>query len=166
MNGAPGPWGYPLPPGGDLAGNLFGWFGLRRDGMAKIFYPLELLLRSSFFRGLAEEGAGGLESVEHFAGLFGVNAIGGEAGDDHGEGLLDGVGVAQGVEDVGAEAGAGVERGSAGAAELLVIVAEGAGGEGGRLAAAAVGLGVAAERVVGGWGSHGVPFGLNEKSRT
>ena len=109
---------------------------------------------------------GGLEGVEHLATLFGVDLAGGESGDDHGDGLLDGVGVAQGMEDVGAEAGADAYRGHPGATDLLVVVAEGAGGEGGRLAAAAVGFGVAAERVVGGWGSHGVPFGLNEKSRT
>lgn len=68
---------------------------------------------------------------------------------DHSEGLLDGVGVAQGMEDVGAEAGAGFEGVAAGVAGLLVVIAEGAVDEGGRLAEEAVGFGVAAERVGG-----------------
>lgn len=77
--------------------------------------------------------------------MFGVELAGGESGDDHGDGVLDGIGIVQGVEDVGAEAGADSEDGAARAAGFLVVVAEGAGGERGRLAAAAVGFGVAAE---------------------
>ena len=61
--------------------------------------------------------------------------------------LLDGAGVVQGMEDVGADAGAGADGVSADAVEFPVVVAIGAAGEGGRLAETAVGLGVAAERV-------------------
>ncbi len=104
---------------------------------------------------LAEACGRHLQRVEHFAGGLGMDAVGGDAGDDHGDGLLDALRVVQGVQDVGAEAGAGAEGGPAGAAELLVEVAEGAAGERGRVAEAAVGLGVAAERVGGAAFGHG-----------
>lgn len=78
-----------------------------------------------------------------------MNPFGCEPGQDHREGLADRLSIAQGMEDVGAEAGAGADGGTAGAAELLVVIAEGAGSEGGRLAQEAVGFDVTAERVVG-----------------
>jgi hypothetical protein len=53
------------------------------------------------------------------------------------------------MKDVGAEAGAGADGGHAGAVELLVVAAEGAGGERGGLAEATIGFSVAAEWIVG-----------------
>jgi hypothetical protein len=98
---------------------------------------------------LAEVGGGDPEGRDHLAGHFGVDLVGGDSGEHHGGRLEDGLGVAQGVEDVGAESGAGADGVSADAVEFPVVVAIGAAGERGRLAKAAVGLGVAAERVGG-----------------
>ena len=107
---------------------------------------------------LLEALDGHLKSVEHFSGGLGMDAVGGDPVDYHTEGLLDAVGMVQWVEDIGAEAGAGAESGPAGAAQLPVVVAEGAVDERGRVAEAAVGLGVAAEWVFGVSGEHAVPF--------
>ena len=96
--------------------------------------------------------------MEHSASLLGVELAGGEPLDDHRQGFPDGLGVVEGMEDVAAEAGAGTDGGAAGAAELLVVMAEGAVSERGRLAETAVGLGVAAEWVFGVSGEHAVPF--------
>ena len=127
---------------------------------------LGLRLRSSFGTGSAEVGTGELKGVQHSAGLFGVELAGSESGEHHPEGLLDAAGAVQGVEDVGAEAWAGRDGARAGAAESLVLVAKGAGDERGRLAAAAVGLGVPTEGIFGVRRGHGGPaFGLNAKSR-
>ena len=65
------------------------------------------------------------------------------------------------MKDVGAEAGAGRDGGASPATGPLVVEAEGAGGEGGRLAAAAVGFGVAAEGIFAAGEAHGGPFLLN-----
>ena len=83
-----------------------------------------------------------------------MDPVGCERGEDHGKGLLDGIRVAQWVEDAGAEAGPGADGGHAGAAELLMVIAECARGEGGRLALEAVGFGVAAEWVIGVADAH------------
>ena len=123
---------------------------------------MEFVLKASF----GGSSAGELEGEEHFAGLFGVDLAGGETGNDHGKGVLDGARAAQRVKDVGAEARSRADGGAAGAAELVVEVAEGAGGESGRLAATAVGFDVATERVYGVGGVHGGPFGLNAKGRS
>jgi len=72
------------------------------------------------------------------------------------------------MEDMRAEGRPRVDGGPAGAVQLLVEVAEGAGATGGRLAEAAVGLGVAAERVLGSSRVHGIPLvatGLNAEGR-
>jgi hypothetical protein len=52
----------------------------------------------------------------------------------------------------------GADAGYAGAAELLMEVAVGAGARGGRLAEEAVGFGVAADRILGGSGFHWKSF--------
>lgn len=54
---------------------------------------LGLVLKASF----GWVSAGELEGEEHFAGLFGVDLAGGEAGNHHGEGVLDRLGAAQRV---------------------------------------------------------------------
>src|ERR1039458_8495084 len=115
------------------------------------------------------EFCGEPEGGEHFAGLVGVDLAGEDTVEDHGERQLDGAGVAQRMKHVGAEARPRADGGGVGAAEFLVEVAEGTGGEGRRLAAAAVGFGMAAESVFGtdhegpfcsegGW--RGIPQGL------
>lgn len=108
-----------------------------------------------------EPGGCDLEGVEHFAGFAGMDAVARDSGEHHGGRLEDGLGVAQGVEDVGAEAGAGAEGSTAGAAELLVVKTEGALDESGRLADEAVGFGMAAERVGGDVQAHRFPFGIS-----
>ena len=128
----------------------------------KRMISLGLVLNASFGWG----SAGKFEGEEHFSGLFGVELAGGKTGNDHGEGVPDRLCAAQRVKDMAAEAGAGADGGAAGAAELVVGVAEGAGGESGRLAAAAVGFDVAAEGVYGVGGVHGGPFRLNAKGRS
>lgn len=87
---------------------------------------------------MAEVGAGDPEGVKHGVGLPGVELAGGESMYDHGDSLLDGTGVMQGMEHIGAMAGAGAGNGAAGAAKLLVEVAERAGSESGRVAASAI----------------------------
>ena len=59
-----------------------------------------------------------------------MDAVGGDPGEDHVGRLKDGLGIAQRVEDAGAEAGTGAEGAAAGAAGFLVVVAEGAVDEG------------------------------------
>ena len=114
-----------------------------------------------------DPGAGDLKGVEHFAGFAVVNPVGGEAGEHHGGRLEDGLGVAKGVEDAGAVAGSGAGSAAAATAGFLVVVAEGAVDEGGRLAEEAVGFGVAAEGIGGGAGHHGsLSGGLNAAGRT
>jgi hypothetical protein len=121
-----------------FGGGWVGYAGRSKGVTAKIVISLAVV----------EVGDGGLEGVEHAATLFRVNLAGGEAVDDHGQRLLDGLGVVQGMHDLGAEAGAGADGRQAGSAEPLVVVAEGAGAKGGRLAAASVGFGVAADGVL------------------
>jgi hypothetical protein len=115
---------------------------------------------------LAQVGDGHAERDKHCVALFGMDEAGGQSGGNHSEGLLDGVGIAEGVEYVRAEAGAGAEDGRSGAAEFLVMMAEGAGGYRGRLAEATIGFGMAAELVVGVSRVHWCSFpGLNGKGR-
>ena len=59
-----------------------------------------------------------MEGAEHFAGLVGVDLAGRGSVQGHGESLLDGVGVAQRVKHVGAEARPRADGGGSGAAEL------------------------------------------------
>ena len=91
--------------------------------------------------------------MDHFAGLPGMEPAGGKAVDDEREAVEDGVPVLHGVKAALAE-GRDCDGGRASAALPLVVVAEGAGAEGGRLAAEAVGSGVAAEREDGVFGLH------------
>ena len=101
--------------------------------------------------------AGIVKDVGHSSRDAGMDSATGEAVEDHGVGLLKVAGVAQRVDDTGAEAGAGT--GGPGVVELPVVVAVDAGGERGRLASATVGFEVAAEGIVGEAGGHGVcPF--------
>src|SRR5580698_8631625 len=87
--------------------------------------------------------------MEHAICDFWMDAARGEPIEDHGDGLLDGLGIAEGMNNVGAEAGPGGEGTHAGAAGLLMEMAEGAGGERGRAATAAVGLDVSADMIFG-----------------
>jgi hypothetical protein len=61
--------------------------------------------------------------------------------------MQDGFAVAERGQRLPGESGSWRDRPRAGAAELLVVLAEGADGERGRFAAAAIGLDVAAGRV-------------------
>jgi len=115
---------------------------------------------------VSQVGGGLLEREEHFAGAGGTYPVGSERREDHGESVLDRAGVAQGMQDVGAESRGGVDDGRAGTVALLVVVAEGAVGAGGRLAAATIGFGVSAEGVLGLCPRvHWAPFGETETSR-
>ena len=140
---------HPLFPGYYLGGKWFGWLRLASGGYGQSTSTIGVTAKIVILLALAEVGGGDPEGRDHLAGDFGVDAVARDSGEHHGGGLEDGLGVAQGVEDIGAEAGAGAEGAAASAAELLVVIAEGAVDEGGRLAEAAVGLGVAAERVDG-----------------
>jgi hypothetical protein len=120
-----------------------------------------LYLKYSFNYTFAQVGPSQLERVEHLAGLRGAELTAGEPGEDHGERVLDGMRVAQRMEDMRTEDLSRADgRGAAGTMQLLVEVAERAVAAGGRLADAAVGLGVAAEWEEGISGVHGIPFGL------
>ena len=71
------------------------------------------------------------------------------------------------MEHAGAKAGAGADGVAADAVELPVVVAVGTVDESGRVAEAAIGLGVAAEGIGGGAGHHGsLSGGLNAAGRT
>jgi hypothetical protein len=131
----------------------------------KTVVPLGLLLSPLFAQGFAEVLRGDAEGPDHFAAHLGADLAAGEAGEDHGERVADGFGAAQRVEDVGAEARAGGEGARAGAAKLLMVVAEGAGAERRRLAEASVGFGVAAEWDIGPVEAHGcTPFGVRKST--
>ena len=104
-----------------------------------------------FFEGLGgglefflagEVGAGDLKSVEEDGGSLGVDVSGGDAAEDVVDGDLDGGSVVDGLhaEDAGAAGEAGVREPLA-----VVVVAEVLGAQGGRAAAAPVGVDVAAE---------------------
>ena len=63
-------------------------------------------------------------SAKAFPGAGGGDPVGSERGHDHGESVLDGSGVAQGMKDLGAETRIRVYDGWTGAVQLLVVVAE------------------------------------------
>jgi hypothetical protein len=125
-----------------------------------------------FFRGrglglvLLEVAGGDVEAVEHNAGAAVVEVVGGEAGEDLAEGVLDG-GVVLGRRELeyGGAGAAGAESdGVDGQTDGVVVVAELLALEGGAAAAAASGEDVAA--LVAGWFlkfvglilvGHGVP---------
>jgi hypothetical protein len=94
--------------------------------------------------GAPEVEGGEVEAVEEEAGAFGVEGVGGDAGEDVGDGVLDDVGVFEardgedGVEGVLAEVFGGAAGG-------VVEVAEVFAAEGGRAAAAACEVDVTAE---------------------
>jgi hypothetical protein len=103
-----------------------------------------------------EEVAGDLEAVEELTGAFGVEIVGGDAGEDLAEGELDGGAVFEDGDGegflgvVGIAWDAGVGRG---AARGVVVVAEGLVAQAGAAAAAAVGVEVAADEAGGvEWG--------------
>ena len=94
-----------------------------------------------------EVGAGDLQAVEEDGGSLVVHVSGGDAGEDVVEGDLDGVAVVDGLHFEHAEAAG---EGCVGQAGAVVVVAEVVAAEGGRAAAAAVGVDVAAE-IAAGW---------------
>jgi len=111
----------------------------------------ELVVGGDVFDGLGgglelveagEVGAGDLQSVEEDGGAFVVEVSGGESAEDVVEGDLDGGTVVDGLhaEDAGAAGEWGVLEAGA-----VMVVAEVLGAQGGRAAAAAVGVDVAAE---------------------
>ena len=108
--------------------------------------------------GLRRSVARNLERVEHFAGLSARESAAHETGENHRQRLLNGPGVAQGIEQIFGETWAGVDIGYVGSAQLLVEVAVGAGADGWGSAEEAVGFGVATERILGCPGFHGGPF--------
>ena len=75
--------------------------------------------------GLRRSVACDLERVEHFAGLSARESAAHETGENHRQSLLNGPGVAQGIEQIFGETWAGVDIGYVGSAQLLVEVAEG-----------------------------------------
>ncbi len=96
-----------------------------------------------------EVDAGDLEAVEEEAGAAGVELLEGDAGEDGGDGLLDGGAVFDEGEVEGGAAAftlAGVLEGAAGG---VVEVAEGFAAEAGAAALAAVGVDVAAAEACG-----------------
>jgi len=107
-------------------------------------------LGSLGFVAVGEVGAGDLKAVEEDGGSFVVDVAGGDAGEDVVEGDLDGVAVIDGLHFEHAHAAG---EWGVGKASAVVVVAEVVAAEGGRAAAVAVGVDVAAEvaavRVVG-----------------
>jgi hypothetical protein len=118
---------------------------LVEGGDLSIFPGVAAVVVASVFAG---EGSGGdLEAEEEEAGAFGVEVIGGDAGEDLGDGELDGGAVFQYGEGEGFEVGVRV----AGDADLgdeaaagVVVEAEVLAAQGGRAAAVAGGVDVAA----------------------
>jgi hypothetical protein len=102
-----------------------------------------------------EVEGGDVEAVEEEAGAFGVEGVGGDAGEDVGDGVLDDVGVLEGREDEDGVEGvlAEVFWGFAGG---VVEVAEAFAAEGGGAAAAAGEVDVAAEVARGCVGHDGL----------
>lgn len=95
-------------------------------------------------------GGGLLQGVDESAGAVGADLTAGEGLKDGVEGLRDEVWAGCfGVVEIDLGWG-GSSGGAAGEAQLAVEEAEGAGRDGGRLAATAVGFGVTADGVAGG----------------
>jgi len=109
-----------------------------------------------------EVGAGDLQAVEEDRGALGVEVSGGDAAEDVVEGDLDGGAVVDGLHAEDADAAG---EGGVGQALAVVVVAEVLGAEGGRAAAASVGVDVAAEiaalwvEILSGVHSVGIPLG-------
>lgn len=108
--------------------------------------------------GAGEVGGGGAEAVEEKAGAGELDGLGGDAGEDVGEGELDGAGVLEDGEGEDGVFGEDVEVfwGSAGG---VVVEAEGLVAEGGGAAAVAVGEDVAAAEAAAGAGGVGGGLG-------
>ncbi len=102
-----------------------------------------------------EVEGGDVEAVEEEAGAFGVEGVGGDAGEDVGDGVLDDVGVLEGREDEDGVEGVLAEV-LGGAAGGVVEVAEAFAAEGGGAAAAAGEVDVAAEVARGCVGHDGL----------
>ncbi len=111
------------------------------------------LLRVFVGVGFGEVEAGDLEAVEEESGSAGVDVVGGDAAQNLADGGLDGGAVFGQREGEGALAVAALAGVLDGAAGGVVVVAEGFLAEAGALAAAAVGVDVAA--LVAGLGGHG-----------
>ncbi len=114
------------------------------------------------FPGGRQVAAGDLQAVEEQAGTFGVEGVGGEAGEDLGDGELDGSAVLQVAQEECFLSGAPVAEVFHRAAILVVKIAKFFLFECGRAAAAAGSEDVTAlEAWVGGGGHAWVPPWLN-----
>jgi len=121
-------------------------FGSRGE-IAEAWVGDDLFEERGFGRGLLDArqvAAGDLKAIEEQAGAFGVDAAGGDALQDFGDGGLDGVTVLGQRDDEGGHAEVALHTVFDGAAGGVVVIAELFATEAGAAAAAAVGKDVAA----------------------
>jgi hypothetical protein len=138
---------------------------LRPDDSCKVLSPQELRLRPSFHGGFSDLGACQLDEVDHPAGSSVVQLAGRQAADDGITSAQKGSTVAERGQGLLHQRGRRSDGPRAGSVQLLVVVAEGADGERGRLAAVAIGLGVAAGRVWVDSDAHGDAPVLKDEGR-
>jgi hypothetical protein len=138
---------------------------LRADDSCKVLRPQELWLRPSFHGGFADLGACQLDEVNHLAGSPIVELAGRQAADDGITSSQNGSTVAERGQGLLRQRGCRSDGPRVGSVQLLMVVAEGADGERGCLAAAAIGLGVAAGRVWVDSDAHGDAPALKDEGR-